>query len=99
MLCKNFLLQTLIYLPRRHGLQYVLNKKRIGTGGSPANWERQLAARRSSCIRGALQKLSFTDADLLAAAALTTVCAEQEAKLGAQALRRITYRCERVSLE
>ena len=38
-----------------------------------------LAARRSRCISGALQKLSFTDAGLLSAAVLTAVCVEQAA--------------------
>ena len=35
-LCKNFLLQTLIYFPRRHELRYEQDRQRIGTGGSPA---------------------------------------------------------------
>ena len=45
-------------------------------------------SRRSWCIRGALQKLSFTDANLLSAAALTTVCVEQEANWARQ------FKCE-----
>ena len=48
-LLTNILLQTLVYLPRRHGLQYVLNKQR--------NRERQLAARRSWYIPGLLTNI------------------------------------------
>ena len=48
--------------------------------------------RRSWCIRSTLQKLSFTDADLLSAAALTKVCVEQEANRERQlAAREINF--------
>ena len=43
-LCKNFLLQTLVYYSVRNELRYVLNRQRIGTGGSPANRKRRLCA-------------------------------------------------------